>query len=121
MELNKICIICPRGCHLKIITDEENAFLSVTGNRCQRGEKYAIEEVNHPSRIITTTVKLRGGKINRVPIKTLEAIPLNLVADFIEHVKNVSLFAPVSLGDHLIVEGAQGCYECVVGRSVLNL
>jgi CxxC motif-containing protein len=118
MELRKICIICPRGCHLRITTDAENAFLSVSGNLCQRGENYALEEVNHPSRVITTTVKLRGGELNRVPIKTCKAIPLNLVTDFITHAKNLSLDAPVSIGDILIVEGNQMDYECVVGRTV---
>lgn len=120
MEINKICILCPRGCHLNILTDEENAFLSVTGNLCQRGKNYAIEEINHPSRVITTTVKLKDGKLNRVPIKTCEAIPLGLVADFIAHAKSISLAAPVSKGDIIIIAGNLSFYECVVGRSVHN-
>jgi len=118
MEVSKICIVCPRGCHLKIITDEENKFLSVSGNLCQRGESYAFEEVNHPSRVITTTVKIIGGELNRVPIKTCKTIPLNFVSDFITHAKNITLDAPVSIGDILIVEGDLLCYECVIGRSV---
>ena len=29
-----ICIVCPKGCHLKV--DEENGY-KVTGNGCPRG------------------------------------------------------------------------------------
>ena len=32
-----ICIMCPKGCHLMV---DEN--LSVIGNQCPRGIKYAI-------------------------------------------------------------------------------
>ena len=36
-----ICITCPRGCHLKV--DEEN--MTVTGNSCNRGKEYGLNEV----------------------------------------------------------------------------
>ena len=32
-----ICIVCPRGCHLKV---EEGEELSVRGNGCLRGVEY---------------------------------------------------------------------------------
>ena len=32
-----ICIVCPKGCHLKV--DEENGY-KVTGNGCPRGAAY---------------------------------------------------------------------------------
>lgn len=32
-----ICIVCPRGCHLKV--DEANDY-AVTGNSCPRGAEY---------------------------------------------------------------------------------
>ena len=38
-----ICIVCPKGCHLKV--DEENGF-AVTGNACP-GAEYGKMELTH--------------------------------------------------------------------------
>ena len=37
--------------------------MTVSGNRCVRGEEYGKNEYLHPKRMLTTTVKLEGGKI----------------------------------------------------------
>ena len=42
-----ICIVCPKGCHLKV--DEENGC-AVTGNGCPRGAEYGKNELLHPAR-----------------------------------------------------------------------
>ena len=39
------CIVCPRGCRLKIDDD-----LNVTGNSCPRGAQYAKDELTNPKR-----------------------------------------------------------------------
>ena len=49
-----ICIVCPKGCHLKV--DEENGY-KVTGNGCPRGA--AWREGTNPGRVIIT-VKIEG-------------------------------------------------------------
>ena len=50
-----ICIMCPKGCHLKV--DEEHGY-TVTGNRCPRGAEYGHNELKNPTRVITSTVRL---------------------------------------------------------------
>ena len=45
-----ICIMCPKGCHLKV--DEEHGY-TVTGNRCPRGAEYGHNELKNPTRVIT--------------------------------------------------------------------
>ena len=52
---NLICITCPKGCHLTV--DEENDY-KVTGNACPRGAEYGRNEMLHPVRVITSTVKI---------------------------------------------------------------
>ena len=52
-----ICIVCPRGCHLKI---DENT-LEAQGNTCPRGEEYAKNEIVSPMRTITGSVGISGG------------------------------------------------------------
>ncbi|VDR36692.1 Uncharacterized protein with conserved CXXC pairs [Alistipes sp. cv1] len=53
-----ICICCPCGCHLQV--DPENDY-NVTGNACPNGAAYGREELTHPTRIITSTVRVEGG------------------------------------------------------------
>ena len=59
------CIGCPLGCPL-MVTMENGAVVSVTGNTCPRGDAYARTEVTAPSRIVTTTVPGPGGVLAAV-------------------------------------------------------
>ena len=67
-----ICIVCPKGCHLKV--DETNDY-KVTGNGCPRGEEYGKIELTHPTRVVTSTVQCSGGAHPRCPVKTSAPIP----------------------------------------------
>lgn len=51
------------------VTMGENE-IKVEGNTCPRGEAYAKKEVTNPTRIVTSTVRVEGGTIERVSVKT---------------------------------------------------
>ena len=89
-----ICIVCPRGCHLKI--DEKT--LAVTGNSCQRGADYAVSEITHPTRVITSTVRCTGGAHRRCPVKTDRPIPKERIFQAMELLDGVELKAPLKQG-----------------------
>lgn len=91
-----VCIVCPKGCHLNV--DEENGC-SVTGNGCPRGAEYGREELTHPTRVVTSTVKITGGAHRRCPVKTDRGIPKELVLRAMELLDGVTLTAPVRRGD----------------------
>ena len=69
-----ICIGCPMGCPI-VVEMEDGKVLSVTGNTCPRGESYARKEVTNPTRIVTTTVRVDGGKVPMINVKTEQDIP----------------------------------------------
>lgn len=98
MEKELICICCPNGCHLKV--DIESSTIS--GNKCKRGEEYGINEVTHPVRVITSTVKVLKGSLPVVPVKTKEAIPKALNFKCMEEINKVMAKAPIKVGDVLI-------------------
>lgn len=98
MERELICICCPRGCHLKV--DDET--LTVSGNNCPRGAEYGAREVTNPVRIITSTVKVNGGDIPVVPVKTEKAIPKGMTMKCMEEINKVTIIAPVKIGDVVI-------------------
>ncbi len=92
-----VCIVCPRGCHLKI-----DDSLNVTGNACPRGEAYARAETTHPTRVVTSTVRLVGGQIPRLPVKTGAPVPKELIGSVMAELSRVTVTAPVKVGDVVI-------------------
>ena len=96
-----ICIVCPKGCHLKV--DEENNY-AVTGNACPRGAEYGAAELQHPVRVLTSTVKLTGNAARRCPVKTNGSIPKGLLFDAMAVLDDVELTAPVKVGQVVVAD-----------------
>ncbi|NLJ30207.1 MAG: DUF1667 domain-containing protein [Clostridiales bacterium] len=96
-----ICIICPKGCHLNV--DEQNGY-AVTGNGCPRGAEYGKKELTNPTRVLTSTVKIKGGLHRRCPVKTDRAIPKGLMFDAMKLLNGVELSAPVRRGDVVLAD-----------------
>ena len=104
--VNLICIGCPLGCPLTVEM-EGNEVKSVTGNTCPRGDAYAKKELTNPTRIVTSTVRVAGGKLAMVSVKTESDIPKGKIFDCVKALKDVEVTAPVKIGD-VIVENVAG-------------
>lgn len=96
-----ICIVCPRGCHLKV--DEQNGF-RVTGNACPRGAEYGRTELTNPTRVVTSTVRITGAAHPRCPVKTSAPIPKNLVFEAMKTLDGICLRAPVTAGQTVVAD-----------------
>lgn len=94
-----ICIVCPKGCHLKV--DEENGC-RVTGNACPRGAVYGREELLNPVRTVTTTMRVENGTGPRVPVKTAMPIPKSRIFEAMRAINAVGAKAPVAVGEVLL-------------------
>lgn len=99
-----ICIVCPRGCHLRV--DEENGY-AVTGNSCARGAEYGRTELTNPTRVLTSTVAVEGGAHPRCPVKTNAPIPKGKLFEAMAALDGIVLQAPVALGQ-VVVENVCG-------------
>ena len=100
MEKKLICIVCPMGCRLNIT--ETAGGLNVSGSRCKKGIDYAHEEINNPMRMVCTTVKIRGGIHNVIPVKTDKPIPEKHKLEVVNAINNIELTSPVKMGDTVI-------------------
>ena len=99
MERKLTCIVCPRGCDLTIIKNEDGT-LNVTGNACPRGVQYAIDECTHPMRTLTTTARTdRGGVI---AVKTDKTIPKELLFEAMNVINRTIVKLPAHIGDVVI-------------------
>ena len=92
-----ICITCPRGCHL-VVDDDMN----VTGNFCPRGKAYAISELTHPVRTLTSTVKTNSKLNPRLPVKSNKPLPKELVFKAMEEIDKIQIKLPIKIGDVII-------------------
>lgn len=93
------CIVCPRGCRLTV---DESQDYAVRGNACPRGADYGRTELQAPVRTLTTTVRLTGGALPRVPVRTAAPIPKARMAEAMAAVNAVAAAAPVHIGDVLL-------------------
>lgn len=103
-ERELVCIICPRGCRLKVEISDGKAVqeIRISGNSCPRGEEYGKKEVIHPTRTVTSTVRVEGGRRHLVPVKTLKEIPKEKIFDCMEEIRRLSVKAPVCIGQILL-------------------
>ena len=104
--VNLICIGCPLGCPLTVEM-EGNEVKSVAGNTCPRGDAYAKKELTNPTRIVTSTVRVAGGRLAMVSVKTESDIPKDKIFECVKALKDVEVTAPVNIGD-VIVENVAG-------------
>ena len=106
-ELTKlICITCPVGCTLEV-THEGKTLIKVEGNQCKKGVDYAEGELTDPRRMVTSTVKVRGGVFPLVPVYTAAPIPKPLIFDLLTELRKVELQAPVKVGQ-VVLKNALG-------------
>ena len=98
------------GCSIAVEMDG-NEVVSVTGNTCKRGDVYARKEVTNPTRIVTSTVRVIGGK---------EDIPKGKIFDCIKALKNVEVEAPVQIGDVIVPDAAGTGVDIVATKNVAS-
>ncbi len=110
-----ICIVCPRGCHLKV---DDN--MNVTGNTCPRGKVYALNEITNPTRMITSTVAIESSELCRVPVMTSSPIPKGKIFDVMAEINKVRVKAPVKIND-VIIKNVLGLNSDIIAtRNILK-
>ncbi len=87
------CIVCPRGCRLKV---DDN--MEVTGNACPRGKIYAINELTHPTRTITSSIRVSNRPYTLVSVKTDKPIPKDKMFDVMKEIDKLTVEAPTMIG-----------------------
>lgn len=115
-KIHLTCIICPMGCSLEILKNE-NVF-KVSGNSCKRGEEYAIKELTHPMRTLTCTISVIGGKRPLVSAKTFGEIPKETLLKSMQFVRRISVNAPIKKGDVIERDFLQSGVNLVACESV---
>ena len=102
MTRDMTCIICPRGCALKVEINSDN--ITVTGNSCPKGKQYAIDECTNPTRTVTSSVRVENREDTMVSVKTASPVPKDKIFEVMRLIRAKSVCAPVGIGDIRIKE-----------------
>lgn len=104
METRKMhCIMCPKGCEMTVTTDN-GKFVSVTGNSCPNGEKYAQQEVIAPMRMLTGTVRIKNGPLPLLPVVSKTMLPKELIVKAAAELRTVEVTAPIKCGTVVLAD-----------------
>ncbi|WP_286209731.1 DUF1667 domain-containing protein [Dubosiella newyorkensis] len=111
------CINCPLGCSLEVVI-QQGKVCSVKGNTCPRGKAYAYSEIEHPARIVTTSLPVVDGDWHMVSCKTKAPIPKEKIGEIMELLQDVRVHAPIHIGEILIENIANSNVDLVATREV---
>ena len=95
-----VCIGCPNSCRLTVSGTVEKPVIS--GNRCPKGEAFAKAELTCPMRCLTSTVRLIGGTLPVLPVRTDGEIPKKLIPDAMKLISQIKINAPVACGSTVL-------------------
>lgn len=117
MEKILTCINCPVGCRMTVLLDENGKFLSVTGNTCPRGAKYAEQESTLPLRMITAVLPVAGSAVP-LSVKTSAPVPKDMIPEIMKALADVSLHAPIAAGDVVVRDILHTGSDIVATRNI---
>ena len=96
------CIVCPRGCRLKV---DDN--MEVSGNACPRGKIYAINELTNPTRTITSSIRFSNRPYTLVSVKTDKPVPKGKMFEIMREIDKLTVEAPTYIGQ-VVLENVLG-------------
>ncbi len=112
-----VCVNCPRGCRVRV-QSQNGEITNITGYQCDLGIDYAREEFKNPTRILPTTVRVKGGELELVPVKTARPIPKASIGEAMQELAGVRVQAPVKRGQVVVEDIAGTGIEVVATRSI---
>jgi CxxC motif-containing protein len=124
-----VCIACPIGCRLTVhlaaapggaaladvpgraapggaaladVPGRAASDVTVTGNRCPKGEAYGREEILSPRRTVTAVVPTDSEDFPCAPVRTEGTIPRGLTRELLQRLYASTAYLPVRAGDVFI-------------------
>ena len=94
------CIVCPRGCQMKVTLADDGRVEVVEGNFCKRGVTYANDECTNPKRTVTSTVRCKSGAV--VAVKTDRTIPKGMMFEVMAAINSIVADDGIKIGDVII-------------------
>lgn len=114
-----VCIACPLGCRLEVqYLKTGDGQIAVIGNKCKRGEAYAIEELTAPRRTVTAVVETNSEILPYVPVRTDKSLPKELIDKLLGEIYSTQVSVPLILGQVLFENYEDSGVNVVFSRSL---
>ena len=117
MEKVITCINCPVGCRMTAVLNDAGELVSVSGNTCPRGARYARQEVTQPERMITAVIPVQGCQ-TPLSVKTASPVPKQLIHQVMEALSRTSVSVPVRAGDVILPDVLGTGVDVIATRSL---
>ena len=115
-QIDYTCIVCPQSCDITLV--DEEGKITVSGNRCVRGENYARNEYTNPRRMITTTVSIKGSHIHMLPVISSDTVPKEMLKDCLHYLYTLQLEAPVTMGQIVVQDILGTGIDIIAARTI---
>jgi len=103
IEKRFTCLSCPIGCALTVRVEDGKA-VDISGNQCPRGETYGRQEALEPMRVLPSSVRVAHGARPLLSVKTDRPIPRRLIPEAMRLIREVSVEAPITIGETVLVD-----------------
>ena len=114
---NMYCTECPTGCLLTVA--ESGDTLVVAGNECPKGYDFAEAELANLTRVLTATVRTNFPDVPVIPVRTVEAIPKDLIFTAMREIDKVVVEREYECGDVIIEDIAETGVAVIITSPVL--
>jgi CxxC motif-containing protein len=91
-----VCIVCPNGCRMNVIINEQNEVTLVENALCSRGQTYTKDEIQNPKRSLTSTIRVVGGTFPLVSVRSDRPIPKAMIQEALIELRKLELEAPIN-------------------------
>lgn len=112
-----ICVTCPVGCSISAEV-EGDRLIAIHGQACKRGQAFVQEELTAPRRTLTTTVRVEGGELPLVPVRSAAPLPKNLLLPVAAALRAIRLQAPVKQYQLVLADALGSGVDVVATRDV---
>lgn len=116
------CTTCPNDCALTVevnaAADGSKTITNISGNRCPRGAVFAQTEVTRPERVLATTVIVKGGDEQLLPVRSAAALPFDQHIQAMEILRATAVDAPVKMGDTIVANILNSGVDIVASMNV---
>jgi len=113
------CINCPVGCRMTVSLSDSGDFVSVIGNSCPRGAKYAEQECTCPMRMLTAVIPVSGSDMP-LSVKTSAPVPKDMIRSIMSTLADIHVSLPVSAGDVILRDVLHSGADIIATRELFS-
>ncbi len=111
-----VCIACPIGCRMNV--EAAGDQITISGNRCPKGEIYGREENLSPRRVVTGVVWTGSEVYPFAPVRTDAPLPRGLMRELMGALAGGKTSLPVRRGARFMEDFKGSGVNVVFSRSL---